>query len=101
MRQFDVGQVVSCIPDRFLRHAAPGDYRVVAVMPDSDGDHMYRIKSPLEEHERIVRESLLARSEGSLAEEAPKQVRRRGLITLPTLGSERARATATAVVPHP
>jgi hypothetical protein len=28
-------------------------------MPDRDGDHIYRIKSPLEEHERVVKESLL------------------------------------------
>ena len=65
MRQFNIGQVVTCIPDRFLRHAAPGDYKIIAAMPDRDGDHMYRIKSPLEEHERVVRESLLVKSQGS------------------------------------
>jgi hypothetical protein len=42
----------------FLRHAAPGDYKIVAAMPDRDGDHIYRIKSHLEEHERVVKESL-------------------------------------------
>ena len=69
MRQFSIGQVVTCIPDRFLRHAAPGDYKIIAAMPDRDGDHVYRIKSPLEEHERVVRESLLVKSEGYLPEE--------------------------------
>ena len=69
MRQFNIGQVVTCIPDRFLRHAAPGDYKIIAAMPDRDGDHVYRIKSPLEEHERVVRESLLVKSEGYLLEE--------------------------------
>ena len=44
MRQFNVGEVVTCMPDMFLRYAAPGDYRVIAAMPDRDGDHMYRIK---------------------------------------------------------
>jgi hypothetical protein len=63
MRQFNVGQVVTCIPDRFLRYAAPGNYKIIAQMPDRDGDHMYRIKSPLEEHERVVEESLLVKSE--------------------------------------
>jgi hypothetical protein len=63
MRQFNVGQVVTCIPDRFLRHAAPGNYKVIAAMPDRDGDHMYRIKSPLEEYERVVEESLLVKSD--------------------------------------
>jgi hypothetical protein len=89
MHQFDVGQVVTCIPDRFLRHAAPGDYRIIAVMPDRDGDHIYRVKSPREAHERVVKESLLVRSEGYLPEETPKQRSRLGLVTLPTL--QRAR----------
>ena len=64
MRQFNVGQVVTCIPDRFLRYAAPGNYKIIAEMPDRDGDHMYRIKSRLEEHERVVEESLLVKSKG-------------------------------------
>jgi len=54
MRQFGAGDVVTCIPDMFLRYAAPGDYKIVAAMPDRDGDRVYRIKSPLEEHERVV-----------------------------------------------
>jgi hypothetical protein len=64
MRQFNAGQVVTCIPDRFLRHAAPGNYKIIAAMPDRDGDHVYRIKSPHEEYERVVEESLLVKSEG-------------------------------------
>ena len=83
MRRFNVGQVVTCIPDRFLRHAAPGNYRIVAAMPDRDGDRMYRIKSPLEEHERVVEESLLVKSEAFLPEEPPRP--RQRSITLPTL----------------
>ena len=35
-------------------------------MPDRDGDHMYRIKSPLEEYERVVKEDLLIKSNGYL-----------------------------------
>jgi hypothetical protein len=37
MHQFSVGEVVTFIPDMFLRHAAPGDYKIVASMPDRDG----------------------------------------------------------------
>ena len=85
MRQFNVGQVVTCIPDRFLRHAAPGNYRIIAAMPDRDGDHMYRIKSPLEEYERVVEESLLVKSEAYLPEEAPRPSSRQRSITLPRL----------------
>jgi len=84
MRQFNIGQVVTCIPDRFLRHAAPGDYKIIAAMPDRDGDHVYRIKSPLEEHERVVRENLLVKSEGYLPEEVVIK-RSRRTITLATL----------------
>jgi hypothetical protein len=47
MCQFGVGDVVTCIPDMFLRYATPGDYKIIAAMPDRDGDHMYRVKSPL------------------------------------------------------
>jgi hypothetical protein len=69
----------------FLRDAAPGDYKIIAAMPDRDGDHMCRIKSPLEEHERVVAESPLVKSDGYLPEEVPKQSVRRRSITLPTL----------------
>ena len=85
MRQFNVGQVVTWAPDTFLRDAAPGNYRIVAAMPDRDGDHTYRIKSPLEDYERVVAESLLVKSDGYLPEELPKQRARRRFITLPTL----------------
>jgi len=85
MHQFSAGDVVTCISDMFLRHAAPGDYKVIAPMPDRDGDHMYRIKSPLEEHQRVVKESLLVKSVGHLLEEVPEKRLRGRSITLPTL----------------
>jgi hypothetical protein len=85
MRQFSVGDVVTWIPDLFLRRETRGDYRIVAAMPDQDGHHMYRIKSPLEEYERVVREDVLAKSNGYLPEEAPARVKRRRSITLATL----------------
>jgi hypothetical protein len=89
MRRFNVGQIVTCIPDMFLRHAAAGDYRIIAAMPDRDGEHMYRIKSPLEEYERVVREDLLVKSDGYLPEVAERSSRRRA-ITLPRLRGDRA-----------
>ena len=85
MRQFNVGQVVTWAPDMFLRDAAPGKYKIIAAMPDRDGDRMYRIKSPLEEHERVVAESLLVKSDGYVPEEVPKPSQRRRSITLPKL----------------
>ena len=85
MRRFSVGEVVTWIPDLLLRYETHGDYRIIAVMPDRDGDHMYRIKSPLEEYERVVKEDLLVKSKGYLPEEVLKQRSRRRSITLPTL----------------
>jgi hypothetical protein len=85
MHQFSIGEVVTCIPDMFLRHAAPGDYKIIASMPDRDGDHMYKIKSPLEEHERVVKESVLVKSAGCVLEDVPEKSSRRRSITLPTL----------------
>jgi hypothetical protein len=85
MRQFSVGEVVTWIPDLLLRSETQGDYRIVGSLPDRDGDHIYRIKSPLEEYERVVKEDLLVRSNGHLPEEAHKAGPRRRSITLPTL----------------
>ena len=85
MRQFSVGEVVTWIPSALLRFEAHGDYRIVAAMPDRDGDHVYRIKSPLDEYERVVREDRLVKSMGYLPEEVLKQPPRRKSITLPTL----------------
>ena len=79
MHQFNLGEVVTC----GVRYAAPGDYKILAFMPDSDGERMYRIKSPLEEHQRVVKESVLARSAGELwLDEVPRQRPPRRSITL-------------------
>jgi hypothetical protein len=88
MRQFSVGEVVTWIPDLLLRSETQGDYRIVGALPDRDGDHKYRIKSPLEEYERVVKEDLLVRSNGHLPEEAHKEGPRRRSITLPTLQAQ-------------
>jgi hypothetical protein len=88
MRQFSVGEVVTWIPDLLLRSETQGDYRIVGALPDRDGDHIYRIKSPLEEYERVVKEDLLVRSNGHLPEEAHKEGPRRRSITLPTLQAQ-------------
>jgi hypothetical protein len=79
MRQFSVGEVVTWIPDLLLRSETRGDYRIVATMPDRDGHHMYRIKNPLEEYERAVKEDLLAKSDGYLPGQVPAPVSRHSL----------------------
>jgi hypothetical protein len=86
MHQFNVGQAVAFIPGMFHRYAAPGDYQVIAVMPDRDGDHMYRIKNPLEVYERAVEESVLVKSDGYIPDHSlSKRDTRRSFITLPKL----------------
>ena len=82
MHQFNAGEVVTCIPDMFLRHAAPGGYKILGRMPDRDGDHMYRIKSPLEDYERVVKETALVRSDCDLPDEILVPRPRRRAITL-------------------
>jgi hypothetical protein len=85
MRQFEIGEVVTCC----VRYSASGGYKIVAFMPDQDGEHMYRIKSPFEEYERVVNENTLAWSEDVLPDlpNEPSERRRVGRrnITLPTL----------------
>ncbi len=78
MHQFNLGEVVTC----GVRYAAPGDYKIIGYMPDLDGERMYRIKSPLEEHQRVVKESQLVRSGGFLLDEVPQQRPPRRSITL-------------------
>jgi hypothetical protein len=92
MRQFEIGEVVTCC----VRHSAPGGYKIVAFMPDQDSEHMYRIKSPLEEYERVVKENTLAWSEDVLPDEPSQQCRvGRRNITLPTLVPWVAPSSAT------
>ena len=85
MRQFSVGEVVTWIPDLFLRRETRGDYRIVATMPDRDGHHMYRIKSPLGEYERAVKEDFLAKSNGYLPEQVPARLSSGSSVALPIL----------------
>ena len=62
--KFAVGQTVDLVP-RVLRAAAPGQYEVRQLMPESDrdaGDPSYRIKSLDEKHERVAVESDLTSS---------------------------------------
>lgn len=57
--KFKVGQTISFRSDRGARAAAPGLYEIVAIRPPEGGEPSYRIKSELERHERIARESEL------------------------------------------
>lgn len=58
MHKFHLGQLVEYHVPRGI-DAPRGTYIVTAKLPERDGEFEYRIRSALEEHERMVRESEL------------------------------------------
>jgi hypothetical protein len=48
-------------PSLMNRSAAGGGYVVIRQLPERDGEFEYRIRSMSEPHERVARESQLAR----------------------------------------
>ena len=61
-RKFDVGQSVYLRPNLSTRNAAFGVYEIRATLPAEDGEFRYRIKSQIELHERVVKESELSKA---------------------------------------
>lgn len=55
------GQRVTIAIRTSLSNAARGVYEIVKQLPPESGDNLYRIKSELERHERVVGESQLTR----------------------------------------
>lgn len=64
MRQhsFAVGETVSYLPGQGDGSAVPGRFTVVSRMPPLGTELQYRVKSALDGHERMVRESQLTAS---------------------------------------
>lgn len=58
--KFRIGQVVRLVSGPLLHQATGGDYAVTRLLPSSEGELNYRIKSVAESHERAVRESQIA-----------------------------------------
>jgi hypothetical protein len=59
---FRAGQTVRLVRGYPHRSAAEGVYEVVRQLPFGEGDYQYRIKSKLEQHERVVKERELERN---------------------------------------
>jgi hypothetical protein len=59
--EFRVDQRVTLATNVINRSAAGGSYLVTKQLPERDGEFEYRIKSVSEPHERVARESELAR----------------------------------------
>lgn len=60
-RRFRIGQSIEFKYSLRTRSAAPGQYRIAGYHPSEDDELRYRIKSDLEQHERIAREDELIR----------------------------------------
>jgi hypothetical protein len=60
--KFRVGQKVQLIATLFEQYAPKGEYEIVRQLPDAYGEFYYRIKSPDEPHEKVVKESQLRKS---------------------------------------
>jgi len=59
--KYRVGQAVQFVPDGGGNHSAKGRYTIVRLLPLEANTPQYRIKSAANGHERMVRESELAR----------------------------------------
>ena len=57
--KYKIGETINFRSSTRGRSAVPGEYRVVGHRPPEDGEPSYRIKSDLERHDRIARESEL------------------------------------------
>lgn len=58
--KFTVGQTVRFSPGVQSPATARGRYTIVRLLPAEANDHQYRIKSTLDGHERVVKESQLS-----------------------------------------
>jgi hypothetical protein len=74
MHKFHLGQMVTYHPNKGT-WAARGAYVVTAKLPERDGEFEYRIRSAIEEHERLARESELAAMSENKAAPAGKAKR--------------------------
>jgi hypothetical protein len=61
MTRYRPGQTVRLTRSFPNKAAAEGDYKIVRQLPDNGGELQYRVKSVREPHERVVKESELAK----------------------------------------
>jgi len=59
--KFKIGQTVHYTSGPYGRGTASGIYKIISLLPPEGDDRQYRIKSASEPHERVVKESQLAR----------------------------------------
>jgi hypothetical protein len=59
IHRFGIGNMVRVSATFRLPNAAAGTYRIVAQLPQRDGEFQYRIKSDREPYDRVVKEDEL------------------------------------------
>ena len=57
-----VGDKVKFNQPRRYTNAASGDYNIIGLLPERDGELQYMIKSYLEDHHRVVKQSQLEKA---------------------------------------
>ena len=57
--KFAAGDRVQLVPDRLNQNVRPGVYTIVRIMPVTSQGCLYRAKSALDAHERVLEESQL------------------------------------------
>jgi hypothetical protein len=62
VHQYHIGDTVEYVFDIFTRYAAPGNYKVRELFRHAKASFTNRIKSPLENHERVMMECMLRKS---------------------------------------
>ena len=60
--RYKIGQTVHYTSGPYGRGSMSGVYKVTQLLPPEGDDRQYRIKSANEPHERVVKESQLARA---------------------------------------
>ena len=58
--KFAVGQTVRFSPGAQSSATLRGSYKIVRLLPAEANDYQYRVKSALDGHERVVKESQLS-----------------------------------------
>ena len=60
--KFGVGDTVRFAPDRGQLNPAPGQFKILRLMPEEAGIFQYRVKNGVDGQERLAREDQLTRS---------------------------------------
>jgi len=64
--KFKIGQTVELIPNRLDGNIPAGSYTIQRLLPAEGRTLQYRVKNARDGHERVVRETQIARAQNAL-----------------------------------